>query len=345
MKQDADSLDVIHITGTKGKGSTAAFTDALLRAHFREHSDAIKVGLYTSPHLNTERERIRFNFRPLSEAYFTTAFFEIWDELQKNREGDMPGYLQLLMLLSWHCFKKERVDIAIYEVHAGGRKDATNIFKAPVACGITYIGMDHEDLLGNSIESIADHKSGIMKRGRPAFSVQQERAVRSVLEREAAKLPCSLEFVDVQAQPPKHWDSWHPVQKQNASLAVRLANAYLQTRDDALTTEDIENGTAQCKWPGRFQMIETGSTSWFLDAAHNSLSLPIALMWFVSKLQDTADSSKRILIFGHESAREISDIISAIANFCTQQEFSFDMIILSPYERYGKHRIFVRHSY
>ncbi|KAK4108878.1 Mur ligase [Canariomyces notabilis] len=190
----------------------------------------------------------------------------------------MPGYLQLLALTSVHAFREEAVDVAIYEVHAGGRRDATNIFERPVACGLTTIGMDHADLLGDTIRSITWHKSGIMKRGQPAYSVIQEKPVaEEVLEKEAAKLDCPLEFVDTYAHLPDHPRLRVPAQKRNASLAIRLANAYLGSYNDELSLDDIITGTSRCNWPGRFQTILKGPHHWALDVAHNHLSLPVAL--------------------------------------------------------------------
>jgi len=340
LGHETSGLNVIHITGTKGKGSTAALTDSLIRARFHRLSRSIKVGLYTSPHLITERERIRINFEPLSEEQFTKYFFEVWDTLRKNAadDGDMPGYLQLLALTSVHAFKNEAVDVAIYEVHAGGRKDATNIFDSPIACGFTTIGLDHVDLLGGTIQSIAWQKSGIMKSGRPAYSVIQELVTREVLENEAAVLGCPLEFVDTYAHLPEHPRLRLPAQKQNASLAIRLANAYLSILNDELSADDIIFGTSRCDWPGRLQMIRSGPRRWALDTAHNTLSLPVALTWFESEVRQSDTpfhELRRVLIFGHESKRDRRELIATIVQFCEGHGFLFDLVILSSYERYG----------
>ena len=253
-------------------------------------------------------------------------------------DEDMPGYLQLLTLTSVHAFKNEAVDVAIYEVHAGGRKDATNVFERPVACGFTTIGLDHIDLLGNTIQSITWHKSGVMKSGRPAYSVIQEAAATEVLEKEAAELDCPLEFVDTYARLPEHPRLRMPVQKQNASLAIQLASAYLGTLNDELNADDVIIGTSLCDWPGRFQIIESGPRRWALDTAHNLLSLPVALAWFESEIQlsnPPHQDLRRVLIFGHESARDTRELIATIVRFCDEHDFLFDLVILSPYERYG----------
>ncbi|KAK3371257.1 putative tetrahydrofolylpolyglutamate synthase [Lasiosphaeria ovina] len=325
--QGTANLDVIHITGTKGKGSTAALTDSLIREHFHHISKPVKVGLYTSPHLISERERIRINFQPLSEDAFTRYFFEVWDILYDGAcsgEQDIPGYLQLLCLLSLHVFEQEKVDVAIYEVHAGGRKDATNIFDRLVACGFTTIGMDHIGLLGQTVKDIAWHKSGIMKHDTPAFSVVQEPSVREVLTSEATKLGCSLTFI---GPPPTLPPGLLTAQNMNASLATCLANTYLKLNHYELNTRDIQAG------------IERGTNHWFLDCAHNTLSIPIALEWFESMVRPTAQSPldlcPRVLVFGHESTRDTHDLIKVIVEYCNNHDFPFDRVILSSYDRYG----------
>jgi len=301
------------------------------------------VGLYTSPHLVTERERIRINFEPISEKLFADYFFEVWDTLRGRgtEQCDMPGYLQLLMLLSVHAFHKEEVDMAIYEVHAGGRKDATNVFHRPVACGFTTIGLDHVDLLGPTVEDIARHKAGIMKRGCPAFSVfQSEAAAKQVLETEASSIRCPLEFIDIYGNLPDKPNLRQEPQKKNASLAIRLANAYLSRDNRQLSTKDIDVGISECNWPGRFQILNRRSNVWFLDIAHNALSLPVALSWFHSEtalMRTTGElQRRRILIFGHESTRDTAELIHIITEFCSEQDFRFGLIILSPYKRYGR---------
>lgn len=341
---DPNTLNIIHITGTKGKGSTAAYTDSFIRAHFKRLSRPVKVGLYTSPHLVTERERIRINSAPISEELFSSTFFEVWNKVCKESPEDRkPGYLQLLALQSVLVFKKEAVGIAIYEVHAGGRKDATNMFDRPLACGFTTIGLDHADLLGTTIESITEHKCGIMKPKRPSFSViQDETVAREILQKEAMKIDCSLEFIEETAELAELSILRTATQKQNASLATQLANAYLDLHGDKLTPDDVIDGTYLCNWPGRFQKLDRGSTQWFLDCAHNSLSIPVALSWFISEVRFNAASQhgakRRVLIFGHESARSTYDLISSITNRCLKEKFYFDLVIFSPYHRYGEKR-------
>jgi len=174
--ENLNSLNIIHIAGTKGKGSTCMFVGSFLIAHGNATGYPRKTGLYTSPHIRTVRERILINNKPIPEELFARRFFEIWDRLatQSSESLDVPRYLQLLALMSFHVFIQEEVDVAICETHLGVEYDATNIVRNPVVTGITTIGMDHVKLLGPSIEDIAWHKAGIFKPGSLAFSTFQE---------------------------------------------------------------------------------------------------------------------------------------------------------------------------
>lgn len=138
---DLDGLNVIHVAGTKGKGSTCAYVNSFIQAYSKGALFPRKTGLYTSPHLISETERIRINFQPLSEAAFAGYVFEVRDRLSLNtNEG--PGYLQLLALISFHAFIREGVDVAIYETHHGGEFCATNMVTHPAITAITTIGLD-----------------------------------------------------------------------------------------------------------------------------------------------------------------------------------------------------------
>jgi folylpolyglutamate synthase len=156
---DLNQLKVIHIAGTKGKGSTSAFCEIMLR------SRGLKTGLFTSPHLLEVRERIRINGRPIGKEVFGTSFFECWERLSTHRKerATMPAYFRFLTLMAFHIFIEEKVDVAIIEVGIGGHYDSTNIIPTPYACGISSIGHDHLDILGNTLAQIAWHKAGIFK--------------------------------------------------------------------------------------------------------------------------------------------------------------------------------------
>jgi folylpolyglutamate synthase len=154
-------LKIIHIAGTKGKGSTGAFCESILR------NQGMKTGLFTSPHLIEVRERIRIGGKPLDRQKFGEYFFDCWKRVESSPETSpsniMPNYFRFLTLMAFHVFLEENVDVAIIEVGIGGYNDPTNFVPIPYVCGITSLGYDHTNILGTSLADIAWHKAGIFK--------------------------------------------------------------------------------------------------------------------------------------------------------------------------------------
>ncbi|KAF4893893.1 Folylpolyglutamate synthase [Colletotrichum fructicola] len=148
--RDLNRMNIVHVAGTKGKGTTCAYTNSILQSFHNESSAPRKIGLYTSPHLVSVRERIRINSEPISEELFTQYFFEVWDALSAKQElgcGEKPTYFRFLTLMSFHVFMREYVNAAIYEVGVGGELDSTNVIDQPVAVAITTLGIDHVQTL------------------------------------------------------------------------------------------------------------------------------------------------------------------------------------------------------
>ncbi|KFX90001.1 hypothetical protein O988_08381 [Pseudogymnoascus sp. VKM F-3808] len=297
--ETVDSLNPIHIAGTKGKGSTCAFVMSFLRSHKQRTGFPRKIGLYTSPHMKDIRERIRIDGEPISMDHFTSRFFEIWEILpcQATPTLDIPRYLQLLALLSFHVFIKAEVDVAIFETHSGGEYDATNAIRTPLVTALTSIGMDHVRLLGPTIEKIAWHKAGIFKSECQAFSVPQQPKVTAELKNRADEKRAVLRFVEEdQALPVSEAALRLKPQRINCSLALAVVRAWLHQKapDEELTEEDIVDGVKQFSWPGRFQQITHDRCDWFLDCAHNVLSLPYAAEWFAMTVSENQRTKRRI---------------------------------------------------
>lgn len=298
-------LNIVHVAGTKGKGSTCAFTRSLLEAHGRRTGwpRPSKVGMYTSPDLIHIRERIQIAGRPLSEEMFAKYFFEVWNVVSKTERR--PRFLQLLCLMSFQAFLREGMDVAIIETHHGGEFDATNIIERPCVTAVTSIGMDHLKQLGPTIENIAWHKAGIFKTGAAAVTIAQRSDVVAVLKERAEERGALLKVVDVRNDLPDEIALRAPVQKLNCSLAITIVDELLQRlRGERLAAEDIVHGVQQFSWPGRFQHISQGCDQWYLDGAHNELSIKQAVEWFGKCLQDRSranSSAARIVIFSHIS--------------------------------------------
>ncbi|KAG6903495.1 hypothetical protein C0995_005518 [Termitomyces sp. Mi166 len=308
--KDLNALNVIHITGTKGKGSTSAFTDSIL-CHTLPNS---KIGLYTSPHLVAVRERIRINGTPISEEQFAAYFFEVWDRLVANdvrrfpQTSLMPGYFRFVTLLAFHVFLSLKVDATVLEVGVGGTYDSTNIVPNPIVTGVTALGIDHVTVLGRTLEDIAWQKGGIFKEGAPAITVNQPPEGLRVLEERAKELKASSftviplesnlsnielgggseEVVLSVAHPFPGLAGAHQV--QNASLAIALARSFLSSQisftEDGLP-ETFVVALQKTKWPGRCQTVvdpKRKNVTWYLDGAHTVESLECCIQWFASPL-------------------------------------------------------------
>lgn len=176
-----------------------------------------RIGLYTGPDLQSIRERIQIDNQPITEDLFTRYFFEVWERLSPpdtldvagdNKKTRQPRYLQLLALLAFHTFIRERVQAAIFETHHGGEYDATNVISQPVVTAITSLGMDHIAQLGPTIDDIAWHKSGIFKPGVPTFSAPQDLGPVEVMRRRAEEKNVPLKFVSINEKLPENKRCW-----------------------------------------------------------------------------------------------------------------------------------------
>lgn len=198
----------------------------------------------------------------------------------------LPRYLQLIALVSFHTFIKEGVEATILETHHGGEYDATNVINNPVATVITTLGMDHVKQLGPTIENIAWHKAGIFKSGSCAFSSPQEASAAAVLRDRASEKGIDIQFVDNDPSLPANALQLKPdVQRMNCSVALAAVRHFLKEKSvqgaAPFSSLDVLQGVTRFSWPGRFQVIREGVFNWFLDGAHNEMSVSKAAEWFV----------------------------------------------------------------
>lgn len=276
----------IHLTGTNGKTSTARMIDSLLRAH------GLHTGRYTSPHLETVRERISLDGQPVDEERFAAVYAEVGPlaELIDARSDEPLTYFDMTTALAFATFADAPVDVAVVEVGLGGAEDATNVIQAGVAV-ITPIGLDHTEWLGDTIEDIALAKSGIVHEGATLIcALQPEEAMEPILERCAEvgatvaregsefgvierNLALGGQVLTLQGLGGVYDEIFLPLhgahQAQNAALALAAVEAFLGAgKDKQLEVELVREGFASSSSPGRLERVRNAPTV-LVDAAHN----------------------------------------------------------------------------
>ncbi|KAL6876690.1 Mur ligase [Trichoderma novae-zelandiae] len=322
---DLDRLNIVHVAGTKGKGSTCAFVDSILSQYQQRHGGPRKTGLFTSPHLMAVRERIRIDSKPISEELFAKYFFQVWDRLEESREapdedtpfGSKPVYARYLTLVSWHAFLQEGVEVAVYETGIGGEYDSTNLVEKPVASGISTLGIDHVAILGETVEKIAWHKAGIMKPGSPAFTIEQLPGAAQVLVDRAKEKGVDLKMLKI--DPRLEGVKIRPnavFQRKNATLAVALAETVLAKLgllkdmwEEKLPQEFVD-GLEKCVFRGRCEVKQEKNVVWHLDGAHTADSLKMSSKWFASEI--AGRTGPRVMIFNQQGRIEAIDFLQPI---------------------------------
>ncbi|ESZ90515.1 hypothetical protein SBOR_9101 [Sclerotinia borealis F-4128] len=336
-QDDLERLNITHVAGTKGKGSTCAYVDSILNRYRKSHGLPQKVGLFTSPHLIAVRERIRINSAPLSAPLFAKYFFEVWDRLEAAAASssvpfEKPVYFRYLNLMSYHVFLQEGVDAAIYEVGVGGEYDSTNIVDRPAVTGISSLGVDHVFALGETIDKIAWHKAGIQKAGVPSFTVNQKpEAMEVVVERATEK---AVEFFQVISLDPRlktvNIKPAAEFQRGNASLAIRLAETVLQKLDPQFRTsldllpQKFVDALEQVVWRGRCETKVDGNVTWYLDGAHTADSIEIAAKWYRDEVANK--TGPRVLIFNQQGHREAIGLLEGLHR-ATRRSIKFNHVI------------------
>ncbi|XP_039129400.1 folylpolyglutamate synthase [Dioscorea cayenensis subsp. rotundata] len=311
LDESLSQLKVIHVAGTKGKGSTCAFTESILL------SCGLRTGLFTSPHLIDVRERFRLDGVDICEEKFLAYFWWCWERLQEKTNDDvpMPTYFRFLALLAFKIFTAEQVDVAILEVGLGGKFDATNVVEAPIVCGISSLGYDHMEILGNTLGEIAGEKAGIFKRGVPAYTVPQPDEAMSVLKDKASQLNISLQIVspmNIELLKGQQLGLHGEHQNINAGLAVALSSTWLKKTghaegmnldETACLPEQFVRGLAMATLQGRAQIVpdpllqfqneslSKGCLVFYLDGAHSPESLETCATWFSHAVKEDSQQS------------------------------------------------------
>eukprot|EP01122_Echinamoeba_exundans_P005144 TRINITY_DN15317_c0_g1_i1.p1 TRINITY_DN15317_c0_g1~~TRINITY_DN15317_c0_g1_i1.p1 ORF type:complete len:568 (-),score=87.43 TRINITY_DN15317_c0_g1_i1:53-1606(-) len=348
------SARAIHVAGTKGKGTTCAITESILR-----HA-GFTTGLYTSPHLITVRERIKVNGQPIDEATFTHFFWQVWDKIMQNRDSNSvtPTWFSFLTLLAFKVFFELKVDAPVIEVGIGGRTDATNVLKRPAACGIALLDYDHMEILGDTLSDIAFEKTGIFKPGSVAVTVpQQEDAIRKVIERSRSletDLFITRPVQEILGQNSASLSSLTAdFQRVNASLAISLASIWMskfapeklkatipkpQNSNPTVPemfpavpkTPEIEYGILEYNWPGRAQIEAISEReTLFIDGAHTTESIRTCLEWYLKQTLTSSQTRDAAVIFHCNKPRIPRHLLAPIAQAIVDGRFRPSQFLIS----------------
>lgn len=290
---------ILHVGGTNGKGSTCAMAAAALRAAGH------RVGLYTSPHLSAFEERIQVQGTAIPERTLAALVEEVraacpWHDAAPS--GERLTYFEFATLLGLLHFARERVGVAVVEVGLGGRLDATNAV-LPRVTAIARVGLDHTQLLGETVEAIAREKAGIFKAGIPAVvHGEQPPGALRVLRSEAERRGAPLQVAPADFPGPIALRGAH--QRANAGLAA-AALALLDRAGVAVPPEAVAEGIATARWPGRLE--EVGGV--LLDGAHN----PDGAAALASALPELYPGRPVELVFGVLSDKDHAAMLAALA--------------------------------
>ncbi|GBD21390.1 Folylpolyglutamate synthase [bacterium HR28] len=311
----------VHIAGTKGKGSTAAMLAAVLR------TAGYRVGLYTSPHLHTLRERIQIDSEPIAPGTFGLLMAELAAvdaALQAERPAWGPATaFELVTVLAFLAFARAEVDVAVIEVGLGGRLDATNVILPDVAA-ITRIGYDHMAILGSTLDAIAREKAGIVKPGRPVVSSPQEPDAAAVIEAVARERAAPLWLGGREWQVEGSWQDFlfRCPGLELAGLAVALRGAHqvenagvalatlpwLAEAGIAVSEEAVRMGLASVSWPGRLEVLRERPLV-VVDGAHNRESA----QRLAQAVCEAFRWNRLWLVLGVLRDKEIERIVGALA--------------------------------
>ena len=317
-------IKVIHIGGTNGKGSTIAFLKNMLKKM------GLRVGVFSSPYLIHYTDQIAINEESIPEARLEVLMSEYHSLLEGEQAQALQGTteFEIITAIAYDYFAFERVDVAIMEVGMGGLLDSTNVCQ-PILTGITTIGLDHVALLGDSLESIAEQKAGIIKQGVPLVTgdiVPEALAVIDQIakEKEAPRLVYGEDYqVSHQGSvgTGEVFDYTSPLRQgsfqtgllglhqiENAGMAITLLDTYcLETGRELASNDIVAQALAETSWPGRFEVV-CREPLMILDGAHN----PHALKALVETLQERFEDYHKEILFTCIKTKALEDMLDLL---------------------------------
>ena len=314
-------LKFVHIAGTNGKGSTAAMTASILR------KAGYRTALYTSPYIYQFGERMQVN----GEMIPDDELIEITEYIKPLADtmAETPTEFELITCIAFEFFKRRACDIVVLEVGLGGLLDATNVIGTPEVAVITNIGLDHTDILGNTLEEIAFNKAGIIKENGHAVLYRGTPCVEAVFENTCQEKNTKLKKANFDGLKLKSHDLFEQVfdcgeykdihlpllgdhQLHNAAVVLAVAET-LQEIGWNITRENIYDGIRDVSWPGRFDIV-CRDPLFIIDGGHN----PQCLEALVKNIQDYLTGRRVIALTGVLADKDYGDMYKPVMPYIEQ---------------------------
>ena len=309
-----DALKFIHIAGTNGKGSCAAMLSSVMKCC------GYRTGLFTSPYLARFNERMQVNGKPIGDE----ALAEVVALVKPAADAmeDHPTEFEMMTAAAFLWFKQEKCDIVVLETGLGGRLDATNVIAAPEAAVIMNIGLDHTQILGDTVEKIAAEKAGIIKPGCDCVLYRQQESVMDVVRQRCAALGAGLRIADFD-RIHSEFDSLYgqsfaykgelyalPLlgkhQLKNAATALEVVEV-LRSKGWKLEQSDVEHGIYAVSWPGRFELIHD-EPLFVVDGGHN----PQCAETVVENLMNYFSGNHRVMLVGMLADKDVDGTLAIL---------------------------------
>lgn len=310
---------IIHVAGTKGKGSTCAFIESIAR------QAGLKTGLFVTPHLHSVRERIQIDGEPVSEDVWSTAMSRVAARIAETETahpelGRITAF-ELNTALALLIMARAGVELGTVEVGLGGRLDATNVIEPRVTV-ITPVSYDHQAILGETLREIASEKAGIIKPGVPVVIASQPPEAREAITARASALGAPMLVAG------EHWTAAYDAglvtltgpwgefaglhlgldgQHQSLNAGVALMALWQFSHDLFATTETVITGLASVRWPGRFERVNASPTV-IVDGAHNGASMEV----LAAALSQQFPDRTFIFVFGSYKDKDLAAMLAPL---------------------------------
>ena len=319
-----NNLKIIHVAGTNGKGSTCSFISSILK------ESGYKVGLYTSPFLETFTERIRVNGENISEEEVGKIVSLIKEkiEIMVSEGYSYPTEFEIVTAMAFYYYNQEKVDFVALEVGLGGRYDATNVIDKPVVSAITSISLDHTGILGDTLAKIAFEKGGIIKENCPTIVYPQQEEASEVIknicaEKKSKYIECDFKNIEIKSSNiNSQIYNCNINGKELRDLEIKLIGAhqiknsivalnvieYLNSiKITNISEENIRKGLLETKWPGRIEKISE-NPMFIIDGAHNEEGAKS----LANSIDKYFENKNKILVIGMLEDKDIESVLDLL---------------------------------